>query len=245
MTVRDAFKDEMVMLDEVASCSTPTEQWLEEVLTNVDAEIEPNDNHDLIHAVLRRIARETLMRIYGSLLWVSTDLKVLKDPKPHYLLGVIAIEKDTGICVTWDKRTKNPYLYRDLYSVDDLVGLLEEVDLRVSGIFGDEVRSDYSEAIMNANRTLKELACKYGVTVDANTNVDDVLDYLCNHNNLCKNLKASAALFREVFPDATITLCVYYNPLIDSERLMLQVQPHFPEQPDATLNEENELDCIP
>ena len=245
MTVRDAFKDEMAMLDELCGCNTPTEQWLEEVLTDVDAEVEPNGYHDLIHNVLRRIARETLMRIYGSVLWVSTDLKVLKDPKPHYLFGIIVIEKDTGICVTWDKRTKSPYLYRDLYSVDDFVGLLEEVDLRVSAIFGDEVRSDYSEAVRNANLTLKELAHAYGVTVAADTDVGDIVEHLCDHSHLCKKLKVSAGLFRATFPDAPITLSVYYNPLIDSERLLLQVQPDFRKQPDTTLNEEGEPDPIP
>jgi hypothetical protein len=241
VTVRDAFKDEMAMLDELCGCSTPTEQWLEEVLGDVDAEIEPNGYHDLIHNVLRRIARETLMRIYGSSLWVSTDLKVVKDPKPHYLFGVIAIEKDTGICATWDKRTKSPYLYRDLYTVDDFVGLLEEVDLRVSDIFGDEVRSDYSEAVTNANITLKEIVHEYGVTVAADTDVCDVLDFLCQRNDLCKKLKATAGLFRATFPDATLTLSIYYNPLIDGERLMLQVQPNFLNQSDATLNEGDEL----
>ena len=234
MTVRDVFKDEMAMLDELVGCSTPTEQWLEEVLTDVDAEVEPNGYHDLIHNVLRRIARETLMRIYGSLLWVSTDLKVLKDPKPHYLFGVIAIEKDTGICVTWDKRTKTPYLYRDLHSVDDLVGLLEKVDLRVSAIFGDEVRSDYSEAVRNANFTLKELAHTHRITLAADTDVWDVLDYLCDHDDLRPALKEIARLVRVTFPDATITLSVSHDPEIDNECLTVQVQP---KQPDATLNE--------
>jgi hypothetical protein len=234
VTVRDAFKDEMAMLDELAGCSTPTEQWLEEVLTDVDAEIEPNGYHDLIHSVLRRIARETLMRIYGSLLWVSTDLKVLKDPKPHYLFGVIAIEKDTGTCVTWSKRTESPYLYRDLYSVDDFVGLLEEVDLRVSAIFGDEVRFDYSDAVTDANFTFKELARTYRITLAADTDVWDVLDYLCDHDDLCPTLKEIVKLVRETFPDATITLSVSHNPEIDDECLTVQVQP---KQPDATLNE--------
>ena len=245
MTVREAFKGEMAMLDELCGCGTQTEQWLEEVLTDVDAEIEPNGYHDLIHSALRRIVRETLMRIYGSSLWVSTDLKVLKDPKPHYLFGVIAIEKDTGICVTWDKRTKSPYLYRDLYSVDDFVGLLEEVDLRVSGIFGDEARSDYSEAVTNANLTLKELAHTYGVTVAADTDVWDIVEHLCDRSDLCKKLKASAELFRATFPDAPITLSVYYNPIIGGERLLLQVQPNFQSLPDATLNEDSESDPIP
>jgi hypothetical protein len=247
MTVRDAFKDELAMLDELEGCSEPTKQWLKEVLTNVDAEADSDSSHDLIHAVLRRIVRETLMRIYGSALWVSTDLKVLKDPKPHYSLGVIAIEKNTGVCVTWNKRTKSPYLYRDLFSVNDLVRLLMEVDLRGVCILGKEVRSDYSEAITNANRTLKELVRKYGVTVAANTDVWDILDYLCEHSDRCKTLMASAALWRGTFPDATITLSIYYNPLIGGERLMMQVQPNFSELSDATLNEDEnvELGDIP
>lgn len=237
MTVRDAFKDEMVMLDQLAGCSDPTEQRLEEVLTSVNTEIEPNGYHDLIHNVLRRIARETLMRIYGSLLWVSTDLKVLKDPKPHYLLGVIAIEKDTGICVTWSKRTKSPYLYRDLYSVDVFVGLLEEVDLRVSAIFGDEVRFDYSDAVTDANFTLKELARTYRVVVAADADIWDVLDYLCDHDDLCPTLREIAKLVRGAFPDATITLSVSHDPEIDDECLTVQLQP---KQPNTTLNEKLE-----
>jgi hypothetical protein len=235
VTVRDAFKDEMAMLDELCGCRTPTEQWLEEILTDVDAEIEPNGYHDLIHNVLRRIARETLMRTYGSLLWVSTDLKVLKDPKPHYLFGVIAIEKDTGTCVTWDKRTKTPYLYRDLYSVDDFVRLLEEVDLRVGDIFGDEVRFNYSDAVTDANLTLKELVRTYEVTVAADADVWDVLEYLCDHNDLCPTLKKIAGLVREAFPDATITLSVSHDPEVDDDDcLVVQVRP---KRPDATLNE--------
>jgi hypothetical protein len=234
MTVRDAFKDEMAMLDKLSGCSDPTEQWLGEVLTDVDAETEPSDYHNLIHSVLRRIVRETLMRIYGTMLWVSTDLKVLKDPKPHYLFGVIAIGKDTGICVTWDKHTKTPYLYRDLYSVSDLVGLLEEVGLRASGVLGDKVRLDYSKAVTDANLTLKELAHTYRVIVAADADVWDVLEYLCDHCNLCPTLKEIAKLVRDAFPDATITLKVSHDPEVDDDCLVMQVQP---KRPDATLNE--------
>ncbi len=140
MTVREALKDELAMLDQLSGCSDQTEHWLEKTLTDVNPEVGFDGGiHDLIHNVLRRIVRETLMRIYGTMLWVSTDLKVVEDPKPHYSLGVIAIEKDTGICITWDKRTKSPYIYRDLYSVEDFVGLLEEVDLRMVEVFGDEM----------------------------------------------------------------------------------------------------------
>jgi hypothetical protein len=237
VTVRDAFKGEMAMLDKLSGCSDPTEQWLGEVLTDVDAEIEPNDYYDLIHNVLRRIARETLMRIYGSSLWVSTDLKVLKDPKPHYLFGVIAVEKDTGICVTWDKCAKTPYLYRDLYSVDDFVRLLEEVDLRVSNIFGDEVGFNYSDAVTDANLTLKELAHTYKVIVAADADVWDVLEYLCDRCDLCPTLKEIAGMVREAFPDATITLKVSHDPEVDDDCLVMQVQP---KQPDATLNEKSD-----
>jgi hypothetical protein len=239
MTVRDAFKDELAMLDELAGCSTPTEQWLEEALTDVNPDVGFDGGiHDLNHAVLRRIVRETLMRIYGSLLWVSTNLKVLEDPKPHYLLGVIAIEKDLGICITWDRRTKTPYLYRDLYSVDDLVQLLEEVDLRAGGILGDEVRFDYSDAVTSANLTLKEIVRTYRVTVAADADVWDVLEYLCDHYDLCPTLKEIAKLVRETFPDATITLSVCHDPEIDDEYvdeyLKVEVKPSAP---DPTLND--------
>jgi hypothetical protein len=234
MTVRDAFKDEMAMLDELTGCSNPTEQWLEEVLTNVDAETEPNDYHNLIHSVLWRIVRETLMRIYGSSLWVSTDLKVLKDPKPHYLLGVIAIEKDTGICVTWDKCAKTPYLYRDLYSVEDLIGLIEGVDLKVGEIFGAEARGNYSEALTSAIQTLGELARTYNVSMAYDADIWDVLEYLCDNPKLCPILKEIAKRTRETFPNASITYRFYRDPEKGDEYLRVQVKPS---QPDDTLNE--------
>ena len=233
MTVRDAFKSEMAMLDELAGCSNPTEQWLEEVLTNVDAETEPTDYHSLIHSVLWRIVRETLMRIYGSLLWVTTDLKVLKDPKPHYSLGVMAIEKETSICVTWDKHAKTPYLYRELYSVEDLIGLIEEVDLRVGEIFGAEARGDYSEALTSANQTLNELARTYNVSAARDASVIDVSEFLCEYPRLCPALKEIAKRTRDAFPDASITYRLHHDPEVGDEYLLVRVQPS---QPDDTLN---------
>jgi len=234
MTVRDAFKDEMAMLDQLTGCSDPTEHWLGEVLSNVVAEVETDAHHSLIHAVLRRIVKETLMRIYGSLLWVSTDLEVLKDPKPHYSLGVIAIEKDTGICVTWDKHAKSPYLYRDLYAVEDLIGLIEEVDLKTSEIFGAEARGNYSEALTSANQTLDELARTYKVFEARDASEADVSEFLCEYPRLCPALKEIAKRTRETFPDASITYRVYHDPEIDDEYVLVRVQPS---QPDDTLNE--------
>jgi len=236
MTVRDAFKDEMAMLAQLAGYSDPTEHLLEEILTDVNPE--GGEMHGLIHNVLHRIVRETLMRIYGTLLWVSTDLKVLKDPKPHYSLGVMAIEKDTGICVTWDKRTNNPYLYRDLYSVDDFVRLLEEVDSRMLGVFGDEICRDNSDAVTTANQTISEMARTYNVfaayDTDINAEIWDVLEYLCDNPELCPILKEIAKRTRETFPDTPITYRVCQDPEKGNKYLSVQVRPS---QPDDTLNE--------
>jgi hypothetical protein len=231
MTVRDAFKDEMAMLDELAGCSEPTEHWLEEVLTNVDAETEPNDYHNLIHSVLWRIIRETLMRIYGTMLWVSTDLTVKKDPKPHYSLGVMVIEKDTGICITWDKRTKTPYLYRDLYSVDDFVGLLEDVALRVDKVLGYKVRGNYSSAVTSAWKTLNELLRSYGVRVAGDVDLLDVVEYLCTYPNLCAILLKEAELTKETDPHAIIALRLHQTAGTKDVHLEMQVVSQNPNQP--------------
>jgi hypothetical protein len=232
MTVRDAFKDEMAMLAQLAGYSNPTEHLLEEILTDVN----PVDGkmHGIIHNILHRVVRETLMRIYGTLLWISTDLKVLKDPKPYYSLGVMAIEKDTGICITWDKRTKSPYLYRDLYSVDDFVRLLEEVDSRMLEVFGDEICRDNSDAVTNANQTIHELARTYEIVIACVADAWDVLEYLCDNPKLCPILKEIARRTRETFPDVPITYRVCQDPEKGNKYLSVQVQPS---QPDDIFNE--------
>lgn len=229
MTVRDAFKDEMAMLDQLTGCSDPTKHWLEETLTGVDPE--GGDIHGIIHNVLHRIVRETLMRIYGSSLWVSTDLKVLKDPKPHYLLGVIVIEKDTGICVTWDKYAKSPYLYRDLYSVDDFVGLLEDVALRVDGVLGYKVRGNYSSAVTSAWKTLNELLRSYEVRVADDIDLLDVVEYLCTYPNLCAILLKEAELTKETDPHAIIALRLRQTAGTKDVHLEMQVVSQNPNQP--------------
>jgi hypothetical protein len=236
MTVREAFKDELAMLDQLSACSDPAEHLLEETLTGVNPEVEVDGG--LIHNVLHRIVRETLMRIYGTMLWVSTDLKVLKDPKPYYSLGVMAIEKDTGICITWDKRTKSPYLYRDLHSVEDIVRLLEEVDSRMLEVFGDEICRDNSDAVTTANQTIVEMARAYHVAVAYDADIDaeiwDVLEYLCDNPKLCPILKEIAKRTRETFPDALIAYRICQDPEKDDQYLLMRVQSP---QPDDTLNE--------
>jgi hypothetical protein len=232
MTVRDAFEDEMAMLAQLAGYSDPTEHLLEETLTEVNPA--GGDIHGIIHNVLHRIVRETLMRIYGTMLWVSTDLEVKKDPKPHYSLGVMAIEKDTGICITWDKRTKSPYIYRDLYSVDDFVKLLEEVDLRMLEVFGDEMCRDNSNAVTAANQTTYEMARTYYIGVADGADAWDVLEYLCDNPKLCPTLREIAQRTRETFPDTPITYRVCEDPEKGNKYLSVQVQPS---QPDDTINE--------
>jgi hypothetical protein len=234
MTVRDAFKDEMAMLAQPKTEEEVEGKWLEEILTDVDISVKSDDTHELIHAVLQRIVRETLVRIYGRLLWIDTDLKVMEDPTPHYLLGVMAIERDAGICVTWDKHAKTPYLYRDLYSVEDLIRLIEGVDLKVCEFFGAEARGNYSEALTSANQTLDELARTYNVFEARDASVIDVSEFLCEHPRLCPALKEIAKRTRETFPNATTTIGVYHDPETDDEYLRVQVQPS---QPDDTLNE--------
>jgi hypothetical protein len=230
MTVREALKDELAML------GGSSEQWLEEVLTNVNPEAGFDGGiHDLIHNVLRRIVRETLMRLYGTLLWVSTNLKVLEDPKPHYSLGVIAIEKNTGICVTWDRHAKTPYLHRDLYSVEDFVGLLEEVDSRMLEVFGDEICRNNSDAVTTANQTINEIARTYNFFVAYDADIWDVVEYLCDNPKLCPILKEIAKRTRETFPDTPITYKVCQDPeKYNKYSLVVQVRPS---QPDDTLKE--------
>jgi hypothetical protein len=236
MTVREAFKDELAMLDQLSGCSDSAEHLLEETLTGVNPGVGVDGG--LIHNVLHRIVRETLMRIYGTMLWVSTDLVVLKDPKPHYSLGVMAIEKDTGICITWDKRTKSPYLYRDLYSIEDIVRLLEEVDSRMLEVFGDEICRDNSDAVTTANQTIVELARTYYVAVAYDADIDaevwDVLEYLCDNPKLCLILKEIAKRTRETFPDAPIAYRICQDPEKGDQYLLMRVQPS---QADDTLNE--------
>jgi hypothetical protein len=235
MTVRDAFKDEMAMLAQLSGCSDPPEHLLEETLTDVNPWIGVDDRkYGLVHNVLHSIVRETLMRIYGTMLWVSTDLKVLKDPEPHYLLGVMAIEKDTGICITWDKCTKSPYLYRDLYSVEDFVRLLEEVDSRMWKIFGDELCRYYSDAVTTVNQTIYEIARTYYVVMAYGADIWDVVEYLCDNLQLCPILREIAQRTRETFPDTPITYRVCQDPEKGNKYLSVQVQPY---QPDDTLNE--------
>jgi hypothetical protein len=234
VTVEEALRDELAMLGQSGYC-TSTERWLEGVLTDVNPDVGFDGGiHNLYHSLFRRIVRETLMRIYGTLLWVSTDLQVLENPKPHYLLGVIAIERSRGICVTWNKHTKSPYLYRHLYSVDDFVRLLEEVDLGVSRVLGDGVRSNYSEAVTTANQTSAEIAHTYKVFVAYDADIWDVVEYLCDNPKLCPILKGIAKRTRETFPDASITYRVYQDPEIDDKYLVVQVKPS---QPDDTANE--------